>query len=405
MLVAVLVSIIRYSGTPRWGESGPGNLSLFTSGTSKLNAIICLQPFELELNPTRKRFLTMTRSGYRILVASTTNHITTLFFDPHGPSLTVTSEIIVGPSPTWITGHPNDPSLVFTGLEQQDGVALALTFDDTGKGTIIGRIPSGGAGPASLLATPDALFVGNVSRVSSQSRAHGALFFLISFTWTAPRAWCGPNRSTSPGRSWPPLCPPRARTSSMVMISTPRRAQCCSSAVLAPTMTAKRARIRTTSWLSPDAASCSCPILAPIGRGASPMTIVEARSLCRAQSRMLLAADRGMPSSIVRPHPCLYTLLPRTNGAYARIRTHTQMTSCIPSTNSRVPSPRTAFLHSQPHPRSSARHRLSSSNQARSLATASPPSCCSHPNLRWTHATAVATARVMAAPPQHHSCM
>ena len=113
-------------------------------------------------NPKREHFLAMALTGYRILVASNTDRITSIFFDPYGPTLNVTSEIIVGPHPTWITGHPTNPSLAFTGLEQQDGVIVVLTFDDTAKGTIVGQIPSGGASPASLLATTDALFVGNV---------------------------------------------------------------------------------------------------------------------------------------------------------------------------------------------------------------------------------------------------
>ena len=65
-----------------------------------------------------------------------------------------------------IIGHPSNPSLAFTGLEQEDGTVVALTFDETGNGTIAGEIPSGGAVAASLLATTEALFVGNVSRKS-----------------------------------------------------------------------------------------------------------------------------------------------------------------------------------------------------------------------------------------------
>jgi len=104
----------------------------------------------------------MALSGYRILVASDTSIITSLFFDPYGPTLDVTSETIVGPGPTWITGHPINPSLAFTGLTQGDGVVVALTFDDTGNGTVVGHTPSGGKNPVSLLTTMDALFVPNV---------------------------------------------------------------------------------------------------------------------------------------------------------------------------------------------------------------------------------------------------
>jgi 6-phosphogluconolactonase (cycloisomerase 2 family) len=101
-------------------------------------------------------------TGYHILVASYTDCITTLLFDPVGPILKVSSELKVGARPSWLTVHPSDPSLVFTGLEQREGVVVALKYDKDGNGTIVGQIPSGGADPASLLATADTLFVGNV---------------------------------------------------------------------------------------------------------------------------------------------------------------------------------------------------------------------------------------------------
>ena len=101
-------------------------------------------------------------TGYRILVASYTDRITSLLFDPTGPSLKVTSEVKVGARPSWLTVHPSDPSLIFTGLENLEGVVVALKYDNDGNGTIVGQIPSGGADPASLLATTDTLFVGNV---------------------------------------------------------------------------------------------------------------------------------------------------------------------------------------------------------------------------------------------------
>jgi hypothetical protein len=104
---------------------------------------------------------------YRILVASNATRITSLLFDPYGSSgaiLAVTSTTTVGTKPMWITGHPANPSLAFTGLEQHDGMAIALSYDGTGNGTIVGEIPSGGAIANFLLATTDALFVTNVRR-------------------------------------------------------------------------------------------------------------------------------------------------------------------------------------------------------------------------------------------------
>jgi hypothetical protein len=106
--------------------------------------------------------LQLTLMCYRILVASYTDVLTTLLFDPKGPTLKVTSEIKVGNNPSWLTVHPNDPTLVFTGLEVANGIVIALKFDENGNGTVVGQISSGGADPASLLATTDALIVGNV---------------------------------------------------------------------------------------------------------------------------------------------------------------------------------------------------------------------------------------------------
>jgi len=104
----------------------------------------------------------MELSGYHILMASNASSITGLFFDPYRTTFNVTSETVVGPGPTWITGHPTNPSLIFTGLTHGDGIIVALTFNDTGNGTVVGHIPSGGTNPNSLLTTMDALFVSNV---------------------------------------------------------------------------------------------------------------------------------------------------------------------------------------------------------------------------------------------------
>ena len=126
---------------------------------------------------------------YRILVASNATSITSLLFNPSGTSgatLNVTSETVVGTQPTWITGHPTNPSLAFTGLEQDDGKAIALTYDDTGNGTIAGEIPSGGAVATFLLATTDALFVANVRRVPLNSCARVARSLLTPLAWMMP---------------------------------------------------------------------------------------------------------------------------------------------------------------------------------------------------------------------------
>lgn len=103
---------------------------------------------------------------YRILVASYTNEISTLVFDPDTPSLKIESSLSVGHHPSWITTYPGDSSLVFTGLEQADGKVVVIKYID-GKAEVVATAPSGGADPCSLLATKDELFVANVRRPCS----------------------------------------------------------------------------------------------------------------------------------------------------------------------------------------------------------------------------------------------
>lgn len=101
-----------------------------------------------------------------IFTASYTNEISTLAFDPDTASLAVSSTVTVGHHPSWLTCHPDDRSLVFTGLEQSDGKIIALKFDKEGKGKIVAKeVPSGGADPCTLLATKDTLYIGNVSPI------------------------------------------------------------------------------------------------------------------------------------------------------------------------------------------------------------------------------------------------
>ncbi|KAF9444533.1 putative isomerase YbhE [Macrolepiota fuliginosa MF-IS2] len=100
---------------------------------------------------------------FRILVSSYTEEIYTLLFDDVKGSLDVVSEVKVGHHPSWITFHPNNRSIVFTGLEQYDGVAIALKFDEEGKGEVIARTESGGRDPCSLLVAKDELLIANYS--------------------------------------------------------------------------------------------------------------------------------------------------------------------------------------------------------------------------------------------------
>ncbi|KAH9833974.1 putative isomerase YbhE [Rhodofomes roseus] len=100
---------------------------------------------------------------FRILVGSYTNEIYTVSFDPDAAKLTLESTLTVGHHPSWLTPHPTDPSLVFTGLEKDGGKAVVVRYDAEGKGTVVGEAPSGGSDPCTLLALGTELFIGNYS--------------------------------------------------------------------------------------------------------------------------------------------------------------------------------------------------------------------------------------------------
>ena len=99
---------------------------------------------------------------YRILVGSYTSDVTTLEFDPDARTLQVISALTVGHHPSWLTRHPSDPTLVYTGLEQTEGKILAFKVDSEGTIKVVGEANSGGADPASLEALEEELIVGNV---------------------------------------------------------------------------------------------------------------------------------------------------------------------------------------------------------------------------------------------------
>lgn len=101
--------------------------------------------------------------AHRILVASYTNDIVTLLFDPAAKTLSVEASLAVGYRPSWVTPYPGDNSLIFTGLEQSDGKVVAIKFDyENKKAEVVKEVQSAGADPCSLLATEDQLFVANV---------------------------------------------------------------------------------------------------------------------------------------------------------------------------------------------------------------------------------------------------
>jgi len=111
---------------------------------------------------------------YHVLVGSYSNSIVTLTFDPETLTLDLTSSIIVGHHPSWLTSHPNYPSLVWTGLEQYDGKIVTLSFDENGKGKVVSETTSAGGDPCSLSIANDELLIGNYSSGTISSLALSA---------------------------------------------------------------------------------------------------------------------------------------------------------------------------------------------------------------------------------------
>ena len=105
----------------------------------------------------------MPTGKYPILVASYTNDIVTLEFDSDNGTLERTSSTTVGHRPSWIEGHPTNPGILYTGLEQSDGKILALRFEHYGrKGEIVSEISSHGEDPCSVHVDKDQVFAANV---------------------------------------------------------------------------------------------------------------------------------------------------------------------------------------------------------------------------------------------------
>jgi hypothetical protein len=107
-----------------------------------------------------------------ILVASHTDSIYTLSFDPTpstgSPTLELLARTPVGYHPSWIASHPSNKSIIYTGLKQADGEVVAIKYGMGGtvkEGEVVARAKSGGAGPCTLLVTEDELIIGNVSSI------------------------------------------------------------------------------------------------------------------------------------------------------------------------------------------------------------------------------------------------
>ena len=175
---------------------------------------------------------------FRILVGSYTNEIYTVSFDPDALKLTLESTLTVGHHPSWITPHPTDPSLVFTGLEQDGGKAFVIRYDAEGKGTVVGSAPSGGADPCTLLALGTELLVGNVSKLCCS-------FILLEGgerAYSTHQAISRSSHSRTSRRTW----------SQSRALSSTLRGQ-------GRTRTGRRARTHTRSTCTPRAGSCSSP--------------------------------------------------------------------------------------------------------------------------------------------------
>ncbi|KAG6864569.1 hypothetical protein C0991_008612 [Blastosporella zonata] len=136
-----------------------------------------------------------------IFTASYTKEVSTLAFDPEAGSIALLSTVTVGHHPSWITFYPGDHSLVFTGLEQADGKAIALKFDEQGNGKIVAEVPSGGADPCTLLATKNHLYIGNYSAgtVSTLPISPEAPYFLAPSPSSIQLKGTGPDASRQEG--------------------------------------------------------------------------------------------------------------------------------------------------------------------------------------------------------------
>ncbi|KAK0446975.1 Lactonase, 7-bladed beta-propeller-domain-containing protein [Desarmillaria tabescens] len=134
--------------------------------------------------------------SYRILVASYSNDIYSLSFDPSTRSLTRTSSIEAGFHPSWITHYPGDSSLVFASVEQENGKIIVLKYDNNARGIIVAEASSGGDDPCSLLATKDQLLIANYSsgHVSFLPIAPEPPYILKETPTTITLTGSGPNK-------------------------------------------------------------------------------------------------------------------------------------------------------------------------------------------------------------------
>lgn len=142
--------------------------------------------------------------AHRIYVGSYTDAIYTLEFHPSppgsdSPTLALLGKTHVGQNPSWIAQHPSDNSLVFTGLEQENGEIAVIKYGEEAEGAVVARARSGGSDPCSLLATEDELLIGNYSSgtLATLPISTEPPFVLTPTPWTLsfPFERPGPNKA------------------------------------------------------------------------------------------------------------------------------------------------------------------------------------------------------------------
>ncbi|KIK70655.1 hypothetical protein GYMLUDRAFT_65871 [Collybiopsis luxurians FD-317 M1] len=135
--------------------------------------------------------------SFTILAGSYSNDVYSLFFDSEFNSLKLKSSLKVGFHPSWIAYHPEDKSLVFAGLEQEQGKIVAIKYDPQWKGMVVAQSSSGGKDPCSVTIVKDELLIANYSSgsVSVLPVSKDAPYILAEAPTTIITLnGCGPNK-------------------------------------------------------------------------------------------------------------------------------------------------------------------------------------------------------------------
>ncbi|KAJ3732007.1 Lactonase, 7-bladed beta-propeller-domain-containing protein [Lentinula guzmanii] len=133
--------------------------------------------------------------AFTILGSSYTNSVYTYTFE--NDSLALKSSVDVGVHPSWVTSHPEDKSLVFAALEQEEGKIVAIKYDSEYKGNQVAEASSGGQDPCSIVVVKDELLIANYSSgsITVLPVSKNAPYILAkSPTCTITLTGSGPNR-------------------------------------------------------------------------------------------------------------------------------------------------------------------------------------------------------------------